>query len=217
MLFSRIEYVSASCYNFVIFHGLDSQTNGNLRRDAAEILGEGGNAIVNAFLLMIPLFLIRFGLLGIINKSALNRAAFFAPLEGGERVAYFFYQVSNAFLIFYPIFLKIQIKWQEFFIGLFIYILGIVVLVISTVAFAKPNQSGLNATGIYKVSRNPMYIGYFIYFLGCAILLHSMLLFIALLILQISTHWIILSEERWCINKFGSEYVNYMDKVKRYF
>jgi len=166
---------------------------------------------------MIPLFLIRFGLLGLINKSALSRAAFFAPLEGGERVVYFFYQVSNAFLIFYPIFLKIQIKWQEFFIGLFIYILGIVVLVISTVAFAKPNQSGLNATGIYKVSRNPMYIGYFIYFLGCAILLHSMLLFIALLILQISTHWIILSEERWCINKFGSEYVNYMDKVKRYF
>ncbi|ASA26475.1 methyltransferase family protein [Paenibacillus donghaensis] len=172
---------------------------------------------MNAFILVIPLFFIRFGLLGMINKSALSRAAFFAPLEGGERVAYFFYQVSNFFIFLYPLFLKIQTKPPKFFIGLFIYILGIVVLIISTIAFAKPNRSGLNANGIYKVSRNPMYIGYFMYFLGCAVLIHSMLLFITLLIFQISAHWIILSEERWCIKKFGSEYVSYMNRVKRYF
>ncbi|MNC36191.1 hypothetical protein D3C75_847010 [compost metagenome] len=100
--------------------------------------------------------------------------------------------------------------------GLVIYGLGIIVLILSTIAFAKPNRSGLNANGIYKVSRNPMYIGYFIYFLGCAVLMKSMLLFIALLIFQISAHWIILSEERWCIKNFGSEYVSYMNRVRRY-
>ena len=172
---------------------------------------------MNALVLMIPLFLIRFGLLAIISKSALNRAAFFAPLEGGEKGAYYSYQVSNVFIILYPLFLKIQTKPPAFFIGLFVYILGIAVLIISTVTFAKPNQSGLNTSGIYGVSRNPMYIGYFMYFLGCAILMHSILQFIALLIFQISAHWIILSEERWCIHKFGSEYINYMNRVKRYF
>uniref|UniRef100_UPI0032610785 methyltransferase family protein n=1 Tax=Clostridium sp. NkU-1 TaxID=1095009 RepID=UPI0032610785 len=61
-----------------------------------------------------------------------------------------------------------------------------------------------------------MYVGYFIYFLGCVLFTHSMLLLISLLVFQISAHWIILSEERWCANKFGTEYINYMNKVKRY-
>lgn len=172
---------------------------------------------MNAVLLVIPLFIIRFGLLGMINKSALRRAAFFAPLEGRERMAYFFYQVLNIMIILYPLFLKIQTKQPRLLVGSFVYILGIVVLVISTIAFAKPNYSGLNANGIYKLSRNPMYVGYFIYFLGCVVLTNSMVLLIILLVFQISAHWIILSEERWCIQKFGSNYVSYMKRVNRYF
>jgi protein-S-isoprenylcysteine O-methyltransferase Ste14 len=171
---------------------------------------------VNAFLLIIPLFLIRFGLLKMINKDALSRAALFAPLEGGEKVAYLFYQLSNAFIILYLVFLKIQTKPPLFFVALLIYILGISVLIISTVNFAKPEQSGINTNGIFKISRNPMYIGYFIYFSSCVLLTHSILLLISLLVFQISAHWIILSEERWCVNKFGTEYINYMNKVKRY-
>jgi len=172
---------------------------------------------MNAFLLIIPIFLIRFGLLKMINKDALNRAAFFAPLEGREKAAYLFYQLSNALIILYPPFLKIQTKPPLFFIALFIYILGISVLIIATVDFAKPEQSGINTNGIYKISRNPMYIGYFIYFPGCVLLTRSIFLFISLLVFQLAAHWIILSEERWCVNKFGTEYINYMNKVKRYF
>ncbi len=41
---------------------------------------------MNAFLLIIPIFLIRFGLLKMINKDALSRAAFFAPLEAAKRL-----------------------------------------------------------------------------------------------------------------------------------
>lgn len=172
---------------------------------------------MNAFLLMVPLLLIRFGLLSIIDKSALRRASYFAPLEGGERVAYFFYQASNLIIVLYPLLLNIQTKPPKFIVGLLIYILGVGILTISTIAFAKPDQKGLNANGIYRISRNPMYIGYFIYFSGCAVLTNSLLLFISLLIFQVSAHWIILSEERWCIKQFGSNYVSYMNRVNRYF
>lgn len=171
---------------------------------------------MNAFLLIIPIFLIRFGLLKAINKDALNRAAFFAPLEGSEKAAYLFYQLSNTFIILYSAFLRIQTKPPLFFYALFIYVLGIIVLIISTIDFAQPDQSGINTNGIYKISRNPMYIGYFIYFSGCVLLTHSILLLISLLVFQISAHWIILSEERWCINKFGTDYIDYMNNVKRY-
>ena len=34
---------------------------------------------------------------------------------------------------------------------------------------------------------------------------------------QISTRSIIISEERWCLEKFGDEYKEYMARVGRYF
>jgi hypothetical protein len=55
---------------------------------------------MNSFITVIPLILIRFGLLSILDKEALKRAAFFAPLIGKEKVAYWVYQTSNI-LIFY--------------------------------------------------------------------------------------------------------------------
>jgi protein-S-isoprenylcysteine O-methyltransferase Ste14 len=39
---------------------------------------------------------------------------------------------------------------------------------------------------------------------------------VLLIFFQISAHWIILSEERWCIKKFGEEYIKYMNRVRRY-
>ncbi|WP_460648037.1 methyltransferase family protein [Lacrimispora xylanolytica] len=71
-------------------------------------------------------------------------------------------------------------------------------------------------TGFYQISRNPMYVGYFIFFLGCCVLTRSWLLVASLMVFQVSGHWIIRSEERWCIEKFGQEYTSYMDKVRRY-
>lgn len=64
--------------------------------------------------------------------------------------------------------------------------------------------------------RNPMYVSFFLYFLGCSLITNSWILFIVLIIFQISVHYLILSEERWCIKEFGLEYVNYMKRVRRY-
>lgn len=82
--------------------------------------------------------------------------------------------------------------------------------------FVSPNAKGLNINGIYQLSRNPMYVAYFICFIGMSLLTQSLLLFGIVIIFQVSVHWIILSEERWCIVKFGKSYKEYMKKVRRY-
>ena len=112
--------------------------------------------------------------------------------------------------------MKVQAGKPEFFTGLAVYLLGVAVLAVSTVQFARPGQDGLNTGGIYRVSRNPMYVGYFIYFLGCVIFTRSLPLLLSLLVFQISAHWIIRSEERWCKKKFGAAYLDYMKRVRRY-
>lgn len=171
---------------------------------------------MKAVLLVVPLLLIRFSLLSILNKESLKRAAFFAPLIGKEKVAYWFYQVSNLLLIFCLCFLKITDAPYWFIMGSVTYGLGIILCVAAVMNFAKPAENGINLNGLYRFSRNPMYVAYFIYFLGCVIITKSFILLTILLVFQISTHFIILSEERWCIKKFGEEYISYMKKVRRY-
>lgn len=172
---------------------------------------------MNAFLLMIPFFFIRFGLMQMVNKEALSRAAFFSPLQGNEKIAYLVYQLSNILIILYPLFLKIQVDHYTFLLGFTLYILGTVILAFSITAFAKPDPNGLNRKGIYRYSRNPMYVAYFLCFLGIAVITRSILLLLAVLTFQISAHWIILSEERWCLIKFKEDYAEYMRHVRRYF
>jgi protein-S-isoprenylcysteine O-methyltransferase Ste14 len=171
---------------------------------------------MSAFLAVIPLIIIRYALLSIFNKKALRRAAFFAPLAGREKIAYWIYQTTTLFIVINLIFLKIRFDSMWFYIGLVIYGLGLILYTMSIVNYAKPKANGINLNGLYRVSRNPMYIAYFICLFGCALISCSWTLFALLIVFQISSHWIILSEERWCIEKFGEEYMRYMNKVRRY-
>ena len=172
---------------------------------------------MTGFLLLIPFLLIRFGVLSHLDRAAVKRAAFFAPMAGKEIAAYWIYQLSNAAIFIVLFFLKVPIdfSWQ-FWSGTLFYLLGLVLCTASVIDFAAPSGEGLNQNGLYRFSRNPMYLSYFILFMGCALLTHSVLLGGIDIIFQLSSHWIILSEERWCIGRFGDAYRQYMKRVRRY-
>ena len=170
---------------------------------------------MNAAILLIPLFLIRYGLLALINKTALHRAAYFPPMQKVEKVMFYIYQLSTVLILLYMFFLKVTITTVVSKIGFCIYVMGVALFAASTINFAKSGV-GVNKNGLYRISRNPMYIAYFIYFLGCGLLTRSILLLILVGSFQIAAHWIILAEERWCLQSFGDEYTEYLNKVRRY-
>lgn len=170
------------------------------------------------FLLVLPFFLVRFGLLSLLSKNAVTRAAYFAPILKKEKAAYWVYQISNAAIFLCMFFLKIKdMPPVLFYTGIAVYSGGIIALAVSVINFASPSESGINQNGIYRISRNPMYMAYFIVFFGCVLLTQSIPLLVLVLIFQIAAHWIIRSEERWCIERFGEIYLQYMKKVRRYF
>ena len=171
---------------------------------------------MKAFWALIPLLIIRFIVLGMLDKHALKRAAYFPRRAGKEIPAYIVYQISNIFIFLLLFFLRINVDAPLFFVGLVVYGFGNSVCLIAAVNFAGPQKNGFNNNGLYKISRHPMYIGYFLYFLGCVLLTDSLLLLALVAVFQVSAHWIILSEERWCVEKFGEEYILYMNKVRRY-
>lgn len=170
------------------------------------------------FLLLVPFFAIRFGLLFLLDRAALTRAAYFAPLLQREKAAYLTYQISNGAIFLYMLFLRVKTAPPVlFYAGLALYAAGTGLLAASVINFASPSENGMNGNGLYRFSRNPMYTAYFIWFLGCVLLTQSLLLLGLVLVFQISAHWIIRSEERWCVERFGEAYLQYMKKVRRYF
>lgn len=166
---------------------------------------------------MIPFILIRFVLLLVLDRNAFRRAAHFPPFKERERIAYWVYQMSTLAIFLCMFFLQIiEGNDLSLFLGIGTYVMGMILLILSVVHFTRPTESGIHDTGIYRISRNPMYIAYFVFFLGCVLLTESLLLLALVLIFQISAHWIVLSEERWCMDEFGEPYRRYMEKVRRY-
>lgn len=172
---------------------------------------------MNGVFLLIPFFVIRFIVLAVLDRKAVPRAAHFAPMEGQEKIAYYIYQISNVVMFVYILFLSIKVDhtWK-FYLGLICYIAGLVLCTITMVNFSTTNDIGMNTKGLYSISRNPMYIAYFICFIGMAYLTDSLVLLTLVLVFQISAHWIILAEERWCKEQFGKAYIEYMIHVNRY-
>ena len=98
-----------------------------------------------AVFLLIPFLLIRFPLLSHFGKNALSRAAYFAPVQGKEKIAYMIYQLSNLALFITPFLLEIKFDFSVFFYaGIAIYLLGLVLCAISMRDFARPHANGMN-------------------------------------------------------------------------
>lgn len=88
----------------------------------------------------------------------------------------------------------------------------------TTVNPMKPeNTTGLVVTGLYKISRNPMYVGMLIMLMGYAVWLGSLtpFLVVPLFYLAITTMQI-KPEEEFLLKKFGKDYQTYKDSVRRW-
>jgi len=75
----------------------------------------------------------------------------------------------------------------------------------------------LRTSGIYSISRNPMYSSFFFMNTATFLFLPSVLLLIVMLYGMIVHHFIIMGEEKFLENEFGDEYRKYKAKVPRYF
>ncbi|MGM0641270.1 MAG: methyltransferase family protein [Thermotogota bacterium] len=152
-----------------------------------------------------------------MSKEIFQKADFFPPTIGVEKFSLWIYQTTTLLLMIFLFFYDVKFENTISYFGLVVYILGIVLYLKSVHDFSKPEGTNFSKYGLYKISRNPMYVSFFIYFLGVSLILNSWIYLAILIILQISVHFIILSEERWCLKEFGDEYNKYMQNVRRYF
>lgn len=86
----------------------------------------------------------------------------------------------------------------------------------STVVTIKPAKS-LETTGIYSVSRNPMYMGLLSMYIGMAFLKGNDWTFICIPFVILVIHfYVIRNEEKYLQRTFGNEYEEYKKQVRRW-
>ena len=86
----------------------------------------------------------------------------------------------------------------------------------NTVVTIKPANS-LQTTGIYSVTRNPMYISLLLFYTGLAFMIGNWWNFILLpLLFIVVQEYIIKREEQYLERRFGQEYLDYKSRVRRW-
>ena len=88
----------------------------------------------------------------------------------------------------------------------------------TTVNPNKPDQaSALVTTGVYKISRNPMYVGFAFVLAGWGVWLTSLWALLCVLGFICYLTWFqIIPEERALLKIFGQGYSDYKSRVKRW-
>lgn len=171
---------------------------------------------LNGLLLILPFLFIRLVVMKWVSPIGIQRAAYFPPLNDKEKPAMPVYVVTNLLALIYPCFLSLKTGTLWFWIGLPVYLIGLILLVLSIMDFANAPADKLIQVGIYRFSRNPMYVAYAFIYIGIGIITASWLYLLIVSIFQITVHMMILSEERWCLQQFGTAFETYTQSTRRY-
>lgn len=111
------------------------------------------------------------------------------------------------------------------YIGIVLMIIGDIVFLAAVLTMrdswragiAKEDETKLVTDGIYKISRNPAFLGFYLVYIGVMLAFINLPLIIMTLITILAFHMQIKEEEIFLEERFGKQYVEYKQRVGRYF
>jgi len=70
--------------------------------------------------------------------------------------------------------------------------------------------------GVYSISRNPMDFGNFLAIIGIGIACASWIFLLLAIVIITLMNMLVVNEERFCLEKFGNAYREYMNRTPRW-
>jgi protein-S-isoprenylcysteine O-methyltransferase Ste14 len=158
-------------------------------------------------------------LLSLISKDALGKSDVATPknlYNKTEKGIVAFYQYSFALAFIYSIFLPLKSGTIWFYVGLPICLIGLILFTISYLYFAAAPTGKPLTKGLHRYSRHPVYITQTIFFIGIGIASASWIFLLFTVLRTISSFMLMAPEERFCLDKYGDAYRDYMNKTPRW-
>jgi len=132
------------------------------------------------------------------------------------RIASYVSMVIETMAVAYSIFLPLQLGTVWFYAGLAVFLAGLAVLTAATVNFATTAMDVPITRGIYRYSRHPLYLASLFLYFSVSIASASWVFLLVFVAQSVLTRIAAIEEERFCLEKYGEAYREYIDKTPRW-
>ncbi len=122
----------------------------------------------------------------------------------------------NLNTMLYAFFVPLQFENLLFLLGVTLFCLSLVATIWAYASFLNTPKEKPVLTGLYRISRNPIYTFTGLALLGVCLAATSWILLLLTLLSFLPIHKLVLAEERYCRRRFGADYEHYMSAVSRY-
>jgi protein-S-isoprenylcysteine O-methyltransferase Ste14 len=167
----------------------------------------------NAWVFMLPLVIISIFGVRLFGKRVSGESSGDTRME---KVSFACMHLIVIASYVYSVFLPLKLGTSWFYIGFLIYFSGIFITSIAMLNFARTSVDKPVTKGVYTFSRNPMYIGEFLINVSISIACVSWIFFLVVVVVAIFEHNIVVSEERFCLKKYGESYREYKNRTPRW-
>jgi protein-S-isoprenylcysteine O-methyltransferase Ste14 len=117
---------------------------------------------------------------------------------------------------FYSIFVSFKLGTMWFSIGLFVYLAGNFLIMITMINFATTPLDKPVTKGVYRFSRNPMFIGFFLVYFGIATACVSWVYLLITVVFIVVVYYMSPLEEAITLGHYGAAYEEYMKRTPKW-
>jgi protein-S-isoprenylcysteine O-methyltransferase Ste14 len=150
-------------------------------------------------------------------KERVNRGTESMPLSKTQkRLALSTHVVIMPLAFIYSILLPLQLGTAWLYVGLFIFVLGLVMTLMTTYNFAATPLGEPVTRGIYRISRHPIYLSGLVLYAGIGIACASWVLLLFAVLWIAFWQIVVPAEERFLLEKYGNAYREYMKRTPRW-
>jgi len=168
----------------------------------------------NAWIFILPMIVISIFGSKILGKRGSGEVS---SLTKRVKTANNLYLLMLVLLYVYSIFLPLKLNTLGFYAGLFIYLLGVLVVILSLLSFHATPADKLVTKGVFRISRNPGYVGDFLVNISIGIACLSWIfLLVGVAFFLLLRYYVMVVEEPFLTKKYGDTYKEYMNRTPRW-
>jgi steroid 5-alpha reductase family enzyme len=171
----------------------------------------------NAWIFMVcSLIPVIFLFMPLVSRGHKEGTPFTASFSKMQKNAFSTSQLIYFILLIYSIFVPLKLGTVWFYVGLPVFLIGLIPYAILAANFLTTPLDKPVIKGIYRYSRHPMYVIAFPMYLGVGIASASWIILLLSVIDIILPHLFVEAEERYCLERYGDTYREYMDRTPRW-